>query len=84
MKSLIRAFTDHPASMGEPYIQHMGSAFSFGRTMAVSAIACFMHGLFPFLCVRTASEAIVRLHRRMVTHRSRIADLATASENEEK
>jgi hypothetical protein len=66
---MLSRFTDHPASVNETYFQHMGSAFSFGGSMLVGAFACFVHGLFPWLCLRRASDTIRTLHHRMVTHR---------------
>jgi uncharacterized protein DUF6356 len=64
-----RAFTEHPASVGESYFQHMGMAFSFGAKMIVAGFACALHGLFPFLFVRTGSQCITNLHDCMVAHR---------------
>lgn len=68
---LYRLFTRHPASVGESYLAHMGQAFSFGFTMLFAALACLIHGIFPFLFVKTGSNTIRRLHDRMVTHRDR-------------
>ncbi len=62
-------FTDHPDSVGETYFEHMGQAFSFAGAMAFGAVACALHGLFPFLCLKTGSRTIARLHDRMVAHR---------------
>lgn len=62
-------FTDHPASVGETYSEHLKVASSFGFTMILSGVACLIHGLVPSLFVRTGSQAIQRLHDRMVTHR---------------
>jgi len=66
-----RAFTEHPASVGESYFQHMGMAFSFGAKMVCTGAACLLHGLFPFLFVRTGSSCIEDLHDRMVANRDR-------------
>jgi hypothetical protein len=66
-----RAFTEHPASVGESYFQHMGMAFSFSTKMVLSGLACFIHGIFPFLFVCTGRRAIEDLHDRMVLHRDR-------------
>lgn len=66
-----RAFTEHPASVGETYIQHMGMAFGFGGKMVLAGLACLFHGLFPFLFKRTGRNCIEDLHHRMVTHRDR-------------
>ena len=64
-----RAFTEHPASVGESYFQHMGMAFGFGAKMVISGIACLIHSIFPFLFVCTGKKCIEELHHRMVTHR---------------
>ena len=66
---MLRRFTDHPASVNETYFQHMGMAMGFGGRMLVGALACFMHGLFPFLCLTRGSDTIRALHHRMVSHR---------------
>ncbi len=66
---LKKAFTEHPASVGESYVQHMGMAFGFGSKMVVSGMACLLHGLFPFLFVTTGRRCIEDLHNCMVLHR---------------
>ena len=68
-----RAFTEHPASVGESYVQHLGMAFGFGGKMIAAGFACLMHGLFPFLFVCTGRKCVEDLHRQMVTHRNRHA-----------
>ncbi len=68
---LKRAFTEHPASVGESYFQHMGMAFGFGGKMVLSGFACLLHGLFPFLFVCTGRKCIEDLHHQMVLHRDR-------------
>ena len=64
-----RVFTEHPASVGESYTQHMGMAFGFGGKMVFAGLACLLHGIFPFLFTRTGRNCIEDLHYRMVTHR---------------
>ena len=66
-----RAFTEHPASVGESYTEHMACAFSFGSSMLIGGVACLLHGLLPFLFERSGSQRIETLHYRMVTHRDR-------------
>jgi hypothetical protein len=63
------SFTEHPASVGETYFQHMGMASSFGVTMIAAGVACLVHAVLPFAFVKTGSDAITTLYRRMVTHR---------------
>ena len=68
--SLTRVFTDHPATVGESYGEHLGRATYFGLRMAFAGIACLIHGVLPFLFVRTGSRAIAELHNSMVVNRS--------------
>ena len=68
---MISLFTRHPESVGETYFEHMGMASSFGLKMLAAGCCCLLHGLFPFLFVKTGSTAIADLHHRMVTHRRR-------------
>ena len=62
-------FTEHPQSVGESYHEHMGVAFSFGGRMVLAGLACLVHGLLPFLFVKTGSRTITVLHDRMVANR---------------
>lgn len=66
-----RLFTEHPQSVGETYVEHMGVAFGFGSRMVLAGLACLVHGLLPFLFVRTGSRTIGVLHDRMVANRVR-------------
>lgn len=66
-----RAFTEHPASVGESYFEHLGCALGFSLKMIGGGLACLLHGLFPFLFVRTGSKCIGELHHIMVTHRDK-------------
>jgi len=66
---VVKAFTEHPSSVGESYFQHMRHSFSFARKMLFGGMACFLHGIFPFICTRTGSTQILTLHDRMVTNR---------------
>ncbi len=63
------SFTDHPASVGESYFEHMAVASGFGLRMLLGALACLAHGVFPFLFVKTGSATIAALHERMLAGR---------------
>jgi hypothetical protein len=71
MKPLHRFFTEHPATVGENYLQHLGSALSFAGPLLLAGACVFLHALLPFLFPRTASRIVMRLHARMVTNRAR-------------
>ena len=77
--SPIRAFTEHPASVGESYGEHMGQALCFGTRMVLAGLACLVHGVLPVLFVRTGSRTINELNERMVRNR-RTAVLSLAND----
>ncbi|MFE1597300.1 DUF6356 family protein [Methylobacterium sp. ID0610] len=58
-------FTAHPAAVGETYTQHMRVALSFAVPLLGAAAGAFVHAVFPFLFVTTASDTVKRLHARM-------------------
>lgn len=68
---MLRLFTEHPASVGESYWEHLGQALSFAGPLLLAGLACLVHAIFPFLCVRTGSRAVSRLHERMLVSRDR-------------
>jgi len=72
--SPIRPFTEHPASVGETYTEHMQVAAGFGLRLFLASLACFVHALLPFLFERTGSTAIQSLHGSMVMSRLRRDD----------
>ncbi|MGI9623894.1 MAG: DUF6356 family protein [Acidimicrobiales bacterium] len=63
--TLRRQFTEHPASVGETYMEHLKVAGGFARTLAKATVACSVHAVVPSMCERTASSAICDLYRRM-------------------
>jgi hypothetical protein len=67
------SFTQHPSAVGETYRQHLQSALSFSFGMISGGVACFVHGIFPFLFTNTGSSMIRRLHERMVLNRTSIS-----------
>lgn len=69
--SLRSLFNDHPASVNETYGQHLAHAGGFGIRMILGGFACLLHGIFPFLFVKTGSAQVTVLHDRMVTNRTK-------------
>ena len=70
---MIKWFTEHPATIGETYVSHLFKATAFGVRMLIAGIACILHGLFPFLCVTTGSDAMKSLHDEMSARRDAAA-----------
>ena len=71
-----RLFTEHPATVGETYGEHLMMAGGFSLRLLLGAAACLVHAILPFLFVKTGSSIITDLHERMVTHRRRRPDVA--------
>lgn len=67
----VKLFTQHPASAGESYGEHLAMASGFGIRMILGGCACMIHGLLPFLFVRTGSAQISELHQTMIANRNR-------------
>lgn len=65
------SFTEHPASVGETYGEHFGTALYFAGRMIVAGLACVVHAILPFVFTRTASRTIAELYVRMVSNRLR-------------
>jgi hypothetical protein len=76
---LKKLFHDHPASVGESYLQHAQSAGSFAGALLVAACACAIHALLPFVFEKTASRAVTTLHDRMVINRHRQSRMSSQS-----
>lgn len=57
-----RFLTEHPATVGETYGQHLGRALRSAVSLAGAAIACAVHALLPAFFVTTASRTITRLN----------------------
>ena len=53
MKNLSQLFTEHPASVHESYSEHLVMAGGFGAKMIIAGFACVLHGIFPFLFIKT-------------------------------
>lgn len=60
-----RWFLDHPQSLGETYGEHRKAALAYSTSLALAAMACFVHALIPRLFERTASQTVIRLHDNM-------------------
>lgn len=65
-----RLFLEHPASVGESYLEHASFAARFGWTMFLGSLACFVHALIPALCQSTGSKTVLQLHERLVQARA--------------
>jgi hypothetical protein len=60
-----RLLTEHPASVGETYFEHLGFASRFGGTMILGGLACVVHGVLPFLCTTSGSRRVRALHDKL-------------------
>ncbi len=66
MRTLTQAFTQHPASVDETYLQHLCFATGFSIRLFGAGLAALIHAILPFLFEKTASQAICRMHDHIV------------------
>lgn len=64
---LHRAFTEHPASAGETYLEHLWFTSTMSARFFYTTMVILVHGLFPFLLTRAASAEIEAIYRIMKT-----------------
>lgn len=65
-------FTRHPREVGESYGEHMAAASNFGFTMLFGGICALIHGVFPFLFVKTGSRTMKSLQRQLSRRTDRL------------
>ncbi len=62
-------FIDHPASVGESYVEHLRASLETATRLGAAAGACVVHAIVPGLCRTTASTAILQLHAEIMPRR---------------
>lgn len=67
---LRRLFCDHPASLGETYLQHLAAAGGFGARMVAGGAACIVHAAVPGWFETTGSRTVADLHAELVRKRA--------------
>jgi uncharacterized NAD(P)/FAD-binding protein YdhS len=60
-----KAFTEHPEMTGETYLQHLWFTSKMAGRFAYTSFVIVVHGLFPFIFVKTASTQIEQIYRIM-------------------
>jgi len=60
-----RAFTEHPADTGETYPQHLWFTTKMAFRFLMTMLVVLIHGVFPFLLMRTSSAQIEDMYRIM-------------------
>lgn len=63
-------FLDHPTSVGETYLQHLGVATRFGWRLTAGGLRCMAHGLLPFAWTTSGSDTVRELHDDLVANRT--------------
>ena len=62
-----RTFLNHPATVGESYLQHFAFALRFSGLLFMAGGAALVHALVPAFCQTTASRSIKTLHHDITT-----------------
>ena len=66
---LKKLFLEHPASLGESYLEHQRVAASVGLAMVTSGAACIVHAIVPRMFPQTGSRTLTRLSAQMEARR---------------
>ena len=64
-----RLFLDHPASVGESYLEHLAASLTTSAKLGGAAAACVVHAFVPGLCKTRGSTAILQLHADIMPRR---------------
>lgn len=64
---MLKLFTAHPHEIGESYFQHLKNSSSFAFYMLAGGIAYLIHGIFPFLFVKTGSDKMFHVVKIYMT-----------------
>lgn len=75
---LLRAFTDHPASVNETYGEHFVFAGRFGLKLIGAGLAACIHGFLPFAFKTTASRTVQEMARKTSVRSAAGANVGTA------
>lgn len=62
IRPFLGVFTDHPASVGETYPEHMAVALGYGVRLLRAGCAAIVHAIVPALFETAASDAIRVMH----------------------
>jgi Family of unknown function (DUF6356) len=77
--AMTNLFTDHPNAVGESYAEHLGEATGIGLAMVAGGFACLIHGLLPFLFVKTGTSVILGLSEKCAQRRRLMAAAEAAA-----
>lgn len=62
---IARLFTDHPATVGESYLEHARFAFGFSFLLLAASLAALVHAILPFMFETTAGNITRKLYARI-------------------
>ena len=65
--ALKTAFTAHPGSVDETYVQHLIFASRFAARLFAAGAAALIHAILPFMFEKTASNLIRQMHHDIVS-----------------
>lgn len=77
---LIKAFGDHPKHAGESYLQHLFFTLKMVVVMFFTSIALLIHGIFPFVFTKTASNNFKNMNNKL---QERVAKVNESMASEE-
>lgn len=71
---IIKSFINHPKSINESYFEHLYQAIGISLKLCKTAIIALIHGIFPFICIHSASNNIEDLYKQTKNRRNKSND----------
>jgi Family of unknown function (DUF6356) len=65
-----KLFLDHPRTVEESYLEHMGVAGRFGSAMIWGGVKALVHAIVPAWCETSGSKTVIRLHDQLIRQRN--------------
>lgn len=65
MNALKKHFADHPATVGQTYLEHFAFSASFSLRLLFASFTAIVHAIFPCFFEKNTSRSIEDLSKRM-------------------
>jgi len=65
MSAFKKHFADHPATVGQTYLEHFAFSASFSLRLLLASFTAIVHAIFPCFFEKNTSRSIEELSQRM-------------------
>jgi len=71
LSTYLKAFKDHPKSVGQSYFQHFQFSANMSLSLLGASLTALTHAVVPPLCQTSTSQSINKLHALMQRQKNR-------------